>query len=174
MELVRQIDRLNVLWLPLKCVQWKILLGGAFGRRMFGGSPHFLFWFLYAKYMCKHSQWEQDGNLNIQTNIVNFYFFINADVFIRKKRIPTYMKAIHTSVYIQQPGHRGFINKNCGDPPNIRTNAPPKYISHCTHFKGCKCNSWNEDVFVCNNNNNNNVFILCTEGHGPMVQYLYI
>ena len=60
---------------PLKCVQCVVLLGGTLGR-MFDGSPHFLFVFYRPERREK-----QDGVLNLQTNIVKFYFFINAQVF---------------------------------------------------------------------------------------------
>ena len=35
-----------------------------------------------------------------------------------------YMKAIHTSVYIQQPEHRGFVNKKCDDSIGLKTIKP--------------------------------------------------
>ena len=49
-------------------------------------------------------------------------------VFISTKQIPTFM----TTVYIQQPDHRGCVNKKCGDPPNIWTNALPRLIQYLT------------------------------------------
>ena len=80
-------ENIAIIWFylrhPLKCVQWVVLLCGAPGR-MFGGSPHF---------MCVFSRPDRRENVrsesvvrvNLQTNIVMFYLFINAHVFISKK-----------------------------------------------------------------------------------------
>ena len=63
---------------------------------------------IYAKYMCKCSQWEQYASLNFQMSIVNFYYFhrcLHVDLL---KQFAAYMKAMHTSIYIQQPDHGDF------------------------------------------------------------------
>ena len=59
-------------------------------------------------------------------------------MFIGKNEFPpVYMKAINTSDYIQQPDNRSFVNKKCGDPPNIRPmwHAPHNKLSLRT-FQG--------------------------------------
>ena len=47
-----------------------------------------------------------------------------------KQRIPIYMKAIHNFVYIQY-----LTIMFCGDPPDVRTSAPPNK-SPTAHISG--------------------------------------
>ena len=58
-----------------------------------------------------------------------------------KKRIPSYMKTINTSDYIQHPDNRDFVNKKSDDPPNIRptpclTKSLTVYISRGVYYYG--------------------------------------
>ena len=81
--------------------------------RMFGGPPHLLCVF-YRRTTCerwKCSEWEQDGSL-IYSKML--------ECLSVKQRNPAYVKVINTSAYLQQPDNRGFVNKKCVDPPNIR------------------------------------------------------
>ena len=58
----------------------------------------------------------------------NFLFDSKKKKFPPKRKLPPIRK-LHTSVHIEQPGYRGFVNKKCGDPPLTKHTNLTKYLT---------------------------------------------